>query len=335
MMPGNSPDDLHGPPGAVPFMRTPFPPYVSGQVPAANLDDYLSKLQPGNPHAVNNHLYANLFHSQSLGHTFGEAGWVNDNWGRPASELPSEGSDFSFVEIGSGCTSEIMGAIVGYYAFIGDGFRFFVEYPILPGARYVNTSSTAWHQVSATKMPNMALTGVSQPNGTQVEHFMAVQLWNDGPFYGLTGNDWWVFLDNEYVGFINADQAHFTQINNDACQASWYGETFDIDGNSTHWMNADMGSGLLPLGGLFTVFPFSLNYKTRAYIRQPTFYTTLFGDDLPPPANVLATTTNTVVYTQTGYDPNCYAGKFTTDGIGSFSPTFFFGGPGGNGPGCM
>lgn len=89
-------------------------------------------------------------------------------------------------------------------------------------------------------------------------------------------------------------------------------------------MNADMGSGVSPTSANP---PFTSNYGTRAYVRVPNWHSSANDTGLTPLTGEVGMTPR---------DTGCYDRRMTTDGTpaGSWNPTLFFGGDGGDAAGC-
>jgi hypothetical protein len=256
---------------------------------------------------------------------------VNALWrDTSGSNLPSS-PDFTITEIASYCFNpmdgtkiELAGVIMGRHPQVyGSNFVFGAEYLTQTAGHWLTgTSSGAWHQTSGTVAPGMAIGGGSSLNGMYSEEAdMGVHLVPLSAFPSAMGNTWWLWFLGQWVGYIDVVQAGFSLINNSACIAAWYGEAYDPDDGSTNWMNADLGSGLLP-----SASGFAANVSNRAWIRLPYYDTAINW--------VSASLLSSPSYMTT--DTNCYNGILTNDAGGSnYQPTFFYGGPGGNGAGCM
>jgi hypothetical protein len=100
-----------------------------------------------------------------------------------------------------------------------------------------------------------------------------------------------------------------------ACETQWYSEVYDP--TPTDWTWTDMGSGEFPAAG----------YGYVSYIRNPTFRDVLFGPWYPGAG--IATFNKKELAETPCYD--------RTDLMQQSSPwdyVFYFGGPGGDAPGC-
>jgi Neprosin len=325
---GTAKELLSGPPGALPFIRPAFIPFVTGDVEAADVDDYLRRISAerakhggpaGNPTAgAGNRLFAS---NRLLAANFGLSGNVNNFWN--GTEAPTS-PDFSFYELASYClvgvtVNDLVGVI------LGKNPQIYGNNTVI-GAEYFNGGTSAWitgggdqgpwHQVSTTKAPGMAPQFGSDIDGTQAEWSLALVLFN-------SPRRWWLWIGDEWVGYFDTTQA-FSDLDNLACAAQWYSEVYDPDHASTDWTNADSGSGRLPNGSRFVD-----NFRSRGYLRLPVYYTAIDNA-----GGTSMSTLNSIP----APDPNCYNVTLSTDGGMrnglQWNPTLFFGGPGGNGPGC-
>ncbi len=197
----------------------------------------------------------------------------------------------------------------------GSGYRLAVEYfGNSSTGLWVNVNSTpAWVPYAGQIAPGTALSGTSVPGGTQYEAPLAL-------IYFSNPARWIAYYNGVGFGHILASSAGFEQMDTSACRANHYSEALDIDQATTDWMDADMGSGVFTTGSTF-----SANFGTRANIRATRYYTSAGAGGI--------TDSNASAYAT---DTFCYNALRTTDGspASAWSPTLFFGGPGGDGPLC-
>lgn len=312
--------DVHGPPGTLPFARPAFSAYLDGTSPARSLDEYIKQMSRGNPNALSHRLYASARH---IGLNYGVEGSVNNHW--PNVTTPA-GGDFVIAELATQNSTygNFVGVTLGYIPFAyGAGYSFGVEFwdYACGCANWVGGGGQlpGWHQWSAAKWPGMFIDGdVSQVGdwNNQYAEYIAIE-------YGETDSHWWIFWNDEYVGYIDWVEAGF---NPDAMNvAHWYAEATDPDDQTTSWMWTDMGSGYTPWGDSY-----DYNYSWVAQIWNPTFFTAPYYGG-PVAVNAGNVTLNGGG--GAGYDPTCYQGSLLTDGAGN--PSLFFGGHGGGQFGCQ
>lgn len=230
----------------------------------------------------------------------------------------SLGSDFVINEVASYCGSELVGPILGRIPSVyGNSFVLGFEYWEGGNTFWVTGDPGApWNQYHANWMMGATITGASTVGGTQREARLSVEYRDN--FAGFDPA-WWVAFQGQWIGYLDVDEANFAQLDTGACSFNIYGEAFDGDHETNPWMDADMGSGEFAVQS-----GFSQNYGDVAYFRKPLYYA----------AKNAGSPTWASGGTHT--DPFCYNARNTTDGTpsASWSPTFFFGGTGGDGPLC-
>jgi hypothetical protein len=321
---------LAGPPGALPFIRPAYPQYVSGEIEAHSVDDFVRIIQDernkrggppsGNPTAgSNNRLYAG--HNQGVTN-YGSVSVVNGDFTNIESPTSPEFAIFehaSYCVDGSGQVTDLVGAVVGRNPQVyGSGYRLQAEWFSGGSSQWVTgASGNPWHQWGVNYAPGYSINSPSTSGNTsfQSEQLVDIALHPSNP------NAWWIYFNDDWVGYFDTSEA-FTVLDNSACRAAWYGEVYDPYHTSppADWTNADLGSGTLPTGSTF-----SANWGYRGYARSPGYFTSIGEGSSVVPSSVTPSG---------GIDTSCYNHLLTSDGGAPFNPTMWFGGPGGNGTGC-
>jgi hypothetical protein len=318
---------LAGPPGAIPYIRPAFEPYVKGQAVGRDLDDYIRRLPTGHPagrlesdpagHPSEgpggnaNRLYVSNGNNVGNfgGHAFFNVIWNNTN--NPT------GVDFSIAELAVFCgfVTDLVGPIVGRMPGVYTGGPVFgLERFVNGAAQWVTPASqNGFVQVSSTIAPGTNIVGGSTINGTQGENEMGVAFFNA---FSTNPSAWWVSFNGQWIGYFPATM--FTSV---GCNVNFYGEAFDASSSTTTWMNADMTSGRRPMTSSAVS-----NFGQVGYIRQPMVVTAVNNA-----TGVFVTPNSPALGINHRY---CYDGRWTTDGGGPWNPTLWYGGPGGNGAGC-
>jgi hypothetical protein len=310
---GVQPNELEtfaGPPGAVPYVRPSFDSYVNGESEAKTVDEYYLALPHGNPNASNNRLYAQVSRNVT---NYGVFGAINGRWS--FLQWPSS-PDFVINELASFCTSgssvtDLVGVAAGRHpAVYGSKYVLLAEYAVSGTFKWITGGGSVggYTQTSATIAPGAEITGNSLPGQTQFEMPLAWVLFN-------SPRQWWLYVNGNPIGYIGA--GIFSSLLNSACFANHYGEAYDPNHATTNWMAADMGSAALPTGTTFNA-----NNGTRAFIRLPSYYAAMGAGSI-----------TRVTSSAFASDGACYGALNTTDGLpaAAWSPTLFFGGPGGGG----
>jgi hypothetical protein len=329
-------EELHGPDGTVPYIRPAMVEYVQKGHSSGNLEGYLKAMEArqasrtrafaamngasGNPTAGSgDRLYGGVSRTVT---NHGVQAYVNNQWSN--TDNPSS-PDFSFLELASYCDTgggvfELVGGIVGRDPQIyGNNIVFGVEYLWrnangTQGNNWISGGGNdgAWVQTHASTAPGTTLSSVSTIGGANFEYWVSIQ---------RHGTQWWVWLVDKWLGYVNATTAGFASLNSSACIAAYYGEAYDPDHETTPWMDADMGSGLLAAA------TFNSNYLNAGYVRLPNYYTSNAG------GGTTALGASPTLWTQ---DASCYNRQYFNSVAGNpqWSPVLFFGGPGGDGAGC-
>jgi neprosin-like protein len=304
-------EPVSGPPGAVPYVRPRFDPYVDGESDATSVDEFYRTLPHGNPNAINNRLYAQLARTVT---NYGVFGAINGRW---SSVQAPQGSNFVINELASFCrsaggsVSDLVGVAVGRHpAVYGLKYVLLAEYAVGGVFNWITGGGNDgfYTQSSATYAPGMEITNDSTSGGTQYETPLAWVLYS-------SPQQWWLYYNGNAVGYINA--GNLGSLSTSACFANHYGEAYFPSHTTLPWMNADMASGVLPTGTSFYS-----NYGSRGYIRLPSYYAALNAGSITRVSGAANAT-----------DSACYGALNTTNGSpsGTWNPTLFFGGPGGGG----
>ena len=296
--------ELRGPEGTAPLHRPDFSAYVMGESGAVSLQDYLENGQVFGMPAGDHRLYAGLHSPQQNNGISGTVNVFNSD---------VEKGTFSLVELTVACplfgqVQEQIGIIISVdrvNSVVDAQPRLHVEY-----LRQVNGQlKGTWDQKESgfvlfplREHSPGEVVPVSVLGGTQVEHRLDI-------FQVPTG-DWWIGYNGHPLGYYPANL--FTALNGGACRSAWYSEVYD--GTPTDWTTTDMGSGQFAAAGL--------NFS--AYVREPK-YRFPYWVDFEPVEDAYSNAKP--------YVPPCYTRStvIKSDLLGSH---FFYGGPGGDAPGC-
>jgi len=296
--------ELRGPEGTAPLHRPDFSAYVMGESGAISLQDYLENSQVFGRPAGDSRLYAGL---NSLQQNNGVSGTVN------VFNSEVEKGTFSLVELMVACplmgeVQEQIGVVIAVdrvNSIVDAQPRLHVEYLRQVGGKLKGI----WDQKESGFVPFPLrehspgeVVPVSMVGGAQVEHRLDI-------FQVPTG-DWWIGYNGRLLGYYPANL--FTMLNGGACRSAWYSEVYD--GTPTDWTTTDMGSGQLAAAGL--------NFS--AYVRQPKYRFPYWVD---------FEATAGMTLEANPYVEQCYTRSvmLNNDSLGAH---FFYGGPGGDAPGC-
>lgn len=186
--------------------------------------------------------------------------------------------------------------------------HFFVFYRGINSTKGYNFRNNAWKQISDKIAPGMSLTSrKSIRGGHQGEIRIMVKLFK--------GN-WWVSVDNEWVGYYRGSLFSASGIRDKASRIDWYGEVYDVSAPSA--TSTDMGSGKFASEG----------YKKAAYFRNMASLLNPNTSDLTywkPESGIKSVT-----------DSSCYSiGKpFKVDNHKMWKNVFYYGGSGKEASGC-
>jgi hypothetical protein len=231
------------------------------------------------------------------------------------------GSDFVISEVAAYCTgASLVGPILGRHPSIyPPGVAVFgLERWVGTDKQWVTSlSAGGFVQTSATVAPGSTITSSSVVGGDQFENLVTVAFLTSFSTFPAAE---WVALNSEGVGYFPSSM--FTTL---GCNVDFYGEAQDASSATTTWMNADMTSGNRPWSS-----DASINFGQTGYIRQPTIWTSAnFASGVSPAVD------SSLIALNGGFHPYCYDGRWTNnDVVPDWNPTLWFGGPGGNGPGC-
>jgi hypothetical protein len=313
---------LKPPAGTIPVVRSNFEPYLSGAVPARNLQEYIDTLPKPAPNFSNSRLWGLLRDTRS---NIGTGGFINAwNYQQVGS------SEMSLLQAGTFClgskSSSTMESIeVGLQKsrpLYGDNnvhtFTYFRTAGAATGNRVGGYNLTFQGFVQTAGAPFAPGATVSGPfsaiDGSQYEYQIETELFE--------GN-WWVLANGNWIGYYPtqnstsvpaAQRITFDLIGSSACSTQWHGEVYDP--TPTTWTNADMGSGRFASDG----------FARAAFIREPWVQLDAATWDwlsaVAPSASP-------------GYDTDCYTVSdiFTNGGTG-WTRWFYVGGPGGDNSGC-
>lgn len=145
------------------------------------------------------------------------------------------------------------------------------------------------------------------------ESEVTIEVW----FYAA-GNSWWLYLDNEAIGYWPKSIYANGKMQGAANQVQWGGEVaFQQPGSGAtpHSMTA-MGSGAFP----------SANWPTAAYQRNITYFD---GSGVRRDPGSITLNNN-----RQFDNPVCYDIQVQLSGYGNWGTYFFFGGPGGGNSNC-
>ncbi|KAG0591644.1 hypothetical protein M758_1G229900 [Ceratodon purpureus] len=138
--------------------------------------------------------------------------------------------------------------------------------------------------------------------------------------YDPTQFVWWLFLNNDPVGYWPSSIYEGGRLGGSAHQVQWGGEVFFLkDANTVAHSKTAMGSGAFPAAG----------YPVAAYQRNITFADATGNFFYPNPATLDGLDTKQVT------DPLCYDISIQLGNFVNWGTYFFFGGSGGNNPGCV
>jgi len=153
-------------------------------------------------------------------------------------------------------------------------------------------------QYSSSTFPGARITWGSTYGGTQYSLQTRVQLYQ--------GN-WWIMLNNDWVGYYPATLFSTNGLRNRADSISWYGEIVDVDDGVNSY--TDMGSGYHASNG----------WQWAAYTRNVRYYNVSNGYSYDyNPGSVWAS------------DSDCYSIQNHALSGGSWGSYFWWGGPGKN-----
>lgn len=293
------------PAGAIPMVRPSFEDYILGQTDAGSFEEFLVREEGGRTDGVNR-LYA---------------GWttVVDNWGGGAQISHYAGAveqnSFSLTELAVSCdgpdkttTLELVGIVASQDRknFGNDQLRVQVEF-FSQGVKY-GDGIGGWHGrrlgfvplAGAPYAPGTVLEPVSTPGGAQHRSVLKILY-----FFG----GWWLAHNGNWLGYYPFDL--FDLIGTGACEISYYGEVLDT--TPADWTHTDMGSGEFADKG-----DGYAGHISKMTYYEPTTITPMapqnFGSMGPK-------------------DAKCYtASVLFTDVVNGVH--FYYGGPGGDAPGC-
>jgi hypothetical protein len=138
--------------------------------------------------------------------------------------------------------------------------------------------------------------------------------------YDPTQLVWWLFLNNDAVGYWPASLYESGRLGGTANHVQWGGEVnFFKDATTVGHSKTTMGSGAFPSAG----------YPVAAYHRNITFADATGAFFYPDPATL------DTVGNKFTTDPLCYDIAIQQGDFSNWGTYFFFGGSGGNNPGCV
>lgn len=139
--------------------------------------------------------------------------------------------------------------------------------------------------------------------------------------YDPTQGVWWLYLNNVAVGYWPTSIYEGGRLGGSALEVQWGGEVyFHKDSGAVAHSKTTMGSGAFPTAG----------YPVAAYHRNITFADGAGAFFYPDPATLSTPDSDKVVT-----DPLCYDIVIQQGDFVNWGTYFFFGGSGGNNPGCV
>lgn len=310
---------LQGPLGLAPVLRPNFSYYISGESGKPNLAAFIASIEKPRS-ASTTHLYAGYRDASATPLNTATQAWVNlwDIQGVPADGMSLvQGAMSSCQSTAQGAALEsVEWGVMKQRALYGDDLLHHFAYFNTNGYTSEGDYKGGYNQIHLGFVPCAApvcpvaftpgaIVGgpYSTGGGTQYERRLEIQLFQ---------NAWWIgdftttvtWLGYYPIGPIDQQKIPYQFLTTGACNASWFGETFDP--TPTTWNTEDMAGGFFPSQG----------YGWAGYVRNII--------NARASGNVWFSTSASTL----PEEPLCYTRSSIGSGSGNWSRYFYYGGPG-------